>query len=95
MVVEQAAKLALGTIVATPGALELLERAGVAPARLLQRHAAGDWGELSAEDWQANERAVRDGDRVLSAYPVGDGERVWIITEWDRSATTILRPEEY
>lgn len=80
---------------ATPGALEVLDRAGVAPVRLLQRHAAADWGELSAEDWKANERAVRDGERVLSAYPVGDGERLWLITEWDRSVTTILLPEEY
>jgi hypothetical protein len=51
---------------------------------------------LDPEDWQANEDAFRDGERVLSVYPVGDkGERVWVLTEWDRSATTILRPEEY
>lgn len=88
-------RLALGRVYATPGALEVLGRIGVAPADLLERHAAGDWGDLDAEDWRANEVAVRDGDRVLSLYPVGDGDRVWIITEWDRSATTVLLPQEY
>ena len=89
-------RLALGQVYATPGALEVLERVGVSAASLLARHAVGDWGDVGPEDWQANERAVRDGDRVLSAYQVGeDGERVWVITEWDRSATTVLRPEEY
>lgn len=88
-------RLALGKVYATPGAIEVLERAGIAPGSLLERHAAGDWGELCAEDWQANERAVKDGERVLSVYPVGEGERVWVITEWDRSVTTLLRPDEY
>ena len=60
----------------------------------LARHATGDWGDLCAFDRRQNEIALRDGYRVLSSYPVG-GERVWIITETDRSITTILLPEEY
>lgn len=86
---------ALGRVYATPGAIEVLERAGIAPGSLLERHACGDWGELDAEDWRANEVAVRDGERVLSVYNLGRDLRVWLITEWDRLASTILLPEEY
>jgi hypothetical protein len=86
---------ALGTVVATPGALACLERwqTGVWP--LLARHQTGDWGELSQEDMRENERAVATGLRVLSSYPLGNDERIWIITEADRSVTTLLLPEEY
>ena len=87
------AKFRLGTLVATPGALD------AAPSRealmdLVQRHASGDWGDLDAHDQRENEIAVRDGLRILSAYEV-DGTRFWVITESDRSLTTILLPDEY
>ena len=88
------AQLPLGRVVATPGALRLLEVAGGHPFELLARHAAGDWGDLCFFDRRQNESALRDGYRVLSSYPVGR-ECVWIITEADRSVTTILLPEEY
>ena len=64
-------------------------------ASLLARHVAGDWGDVDAEDRAANERALKDGSRLLSAYELPTGERVWIITEADRSATTLLLPHEY
>jgi hypothetical protein len=88
------APLPLGRVVATPGALKLLMEAGGHPFDYLTRHAAGDWGELCAFDRRQNEIALRDGYRVLSSYEVS-AERVWIITESDRSITTILLPEEY
>ena len=88
------APLPLGRIVTTSRALKLLLEAGGHPFDYLARHATGDWGELCAFDRRQNEIALRDGYRVLSAYPVGR-EYVWIITEADRSVTTILLPEEY
>ena len=86
--------LPLGKVVATPGALKLLMEAGGHPFDYLARHATGDWGELCAFDRRQNEIALREGLRVLSSYDVPAG-RVWIITEADRSVTTILLPEEY
>ena len=65
-------------------------------SRALAMHVSGNWGDLCDEDWASNNEAVRTGDdRILSAYNIGDGTKIWIITEWDRSATTILFPEEY
>ena len=87
-------RLALGHAVATPGALQVLSKYQISPLLLLIRHQSGDWGELGPEDRQANERAVLEGSRVLSAYPLGE-ERLWVITEADRSSTCILLPEEY
>ena len=84
----------LGRLVATPGALTALAAAGENPVGLLARHQSGDWGDVGPEDWRANDRDLRQGRRLLSAYGVG-GSRLWIITEADRSATTILLPEEY
>jgi hypothetical protein len=88
------APLPLGRIVATPRALQLLSEAEDDPFGYLARHAAGDWGDLCAFDRRQNEVALPEGYRVFSSYetPVG---RVWVITEADRSATTILLPEEY
>ena len=86
--------LPLGKVVATPGALKLLTEARAHPFDYLARHATGDWGELCAFDRRQNQIALRDGYRVLSSYDVLAG-RVWIITEADRSITTILLPEEY
>lgn len=85
----------LGRVVATPGALRALEQAGQDPVALLGRHAVGDWGQLSAADRQENEFSLNHGFRLLSSYPITGGPTVWIITEADRSATTILLPDEY
>jgi hypothetical protein len=88
------AQLELGKLVATPGALALLAADNVDAALLLARHRAGDWGELDAHDKAANDRALIEGDRILSSYRTRNG-KVWIVTEWDRCLTTILLPEEY
>jgi hypothetical protein len=88
------APLPLGRVVATPGALKLLKEAREHPFEYLARHATGDWGELCTFDRRQNQIALREGYRVLSSYPIGR-EGVWIITEADRSITTILLPEEY
>ncbi len=88
------APLPLGRVVATPGALKTLAEAGDDPFGYLARHATGDWGELCAFDRRQNVLALERGLRVLSSYSVGSG-RVWVITEADRSVTTILLPEEY
>ena len=87
--------LELGRIVATPGALDALSRNGQFPSTFIFRHSVGDWVELSAHDWEVNEQAVRNGERVLSAYILKDKTKIWIITEADRSMTTILLPEDY
>jgi len=87
------APLPLGKVVVTPGALELLKEGKRHPFDLLACHATGDWGELCAFDRSQNEIALREGYRVLSSYPIGE-ECVWIITEADRSVTTMLLPEE-
>jgi hypothetical protein len=88
-------KFRLGEIVATPNALRALEDANQVPEEFLARHAAGDWGEVSSEDWNENELSVRKGFRLLSSYVLLTGKKIWIITEADRSATTLLLPEDY
>ncbi len=86
----------LGQIVGTPGALAALENNTRTPLEYLTRHACGDWGEVGDEDKMRNEFARASGDeRILSAYTLPDGERIWIITEADRTCTTVLLPEEY
>jgi hypothetical protein len=87
--------LELGLMHATPGALRALERAGQTPFEFLSRHAAGDWGEASADDRAENELSLQEGFRVLSAYTLSTGVKIWVITEADRSLTTLLLPEEY
>ena len=84
-----------GQIVATPGALRLLERTNKTLLEFLSRHLRGDWGALCQEDEVENELSLRQGLRLLSSYPITDTEKLWIITEADRSATTLLLPEEY
>jgi hypothetical protein len=84
-----------GQFVATPGALRELAQADESPLSYLRRHLAGDWGDLDAEDRQENELSLAHGFRLLSAYILQNGTRLWIITEADRSATTLLLPEEY
>ena len=85
----------LGQIVATPGALSALEEAGNSASEFLSKHARGEWGDLCLEDKQANTEAVADDLRILSAYRLSDGTRIWVITECDRSVTTVLLPSEY
>jgi hypothetical protein len=82
----------LGQIVATAGAASKLSQAQIRD--LLTRHVSGDWGEVPPEDAQENELSVKEGFRILSAYKV-DGVAYWVITEQDRSCTTILLPDEY
>jgi hypothetical protein len=85
----------LGQVVATPGALAALETAGQAPYEFLVRHVCGEWGDLVEEDIRENERSLQEGHRLFSAYNTNDGTRIWVITEWDRSVTTLLLPLEY
>ena len=82
-----------GTIVATPGALELAEQ-GIDLRAYLKRHLRGDWGDLCPEDKAENNLSLHQGFRLLSAYNTSQG-KLWIITEADRSATTFLLPDEY
>lgn len=88
-----ARRFELGRTVITSNALASLLAIDVASA--LRRHARGDWGELDVEDREANDRALAQGGRLLSSFRASDGRKFWIITEWDRSATTVLLPEDY
>lgn len=85
----------LGQIVATPGALRALTEAQQVAAPFLQKHVHGDWGDVCEEDKAANNQALTDGDRLLSSYRLQNNVKIWIITEADRSVTTLLLPEEY
>lgn len=85
----------LGRVVATPGALQAIEVSGDLPIVLLSRHLHSDPGALDQEDVAANEQAIECGFRILSAYLLVDGTKLWILTEADRSATTLLLPSEY
>jgi hypothetical protein len=91
-----AGRFELGHIVATPDALATLEESSGQPGDFLCRHASGDWGDdLSEEDRRENELSVAHGFRILSVYTLRNGTAIWIITEADRSSTTILLPHEY
>jgi len=85
----------LGTCVATPGALEVLEEAGVLPITLLARHVHGDWGDMDKEDCRANDHAIKDGSRIFSSYNLPTKGRIWVITESSRETTTLLLPSQY
>ena len=85
--------LAIGRTVITSGAHEILTESDIYNA--IQRHRAGDWGTVSESDWVSNDYAVKNDERVLSSFHTSDGEKFWVITEWDRSATTVLLPSEY
>lgn len=85
----------LGRVVATPSALAAISAVGGTPQQFIRRHQTGDWGELCDDDRRENERSVTDNCRLLSTYTLDDGTKIWIITEADRSSTTILLPEEY
>ena len=84
-----------GQIVGTPGALEEMAKANTNGMMLLLRHVTGDWGEVDEHDAKENDFSVEKGFRILSAYTLKTGVKVWIITEANRSATTFLLPEEY
>jgi len=90
-----ATKFQLGRLVATPAALTVLQANGMNGLELVARHLRGDWGDVDEHDRQANDRALTDGTRLLSAYVLPNGERMWVITEADRSATTLLLPADY
>jgi hypothetical protein len=87
------AKFPLGRIVSTPSVLDSVPNTEILAA--LERHASGDWGDLDEDDREANERALLEDTRLLSAYRSREGVKFWIITEHDRSVTTILLPEDY
>jgi len=93
-------KFPLGQICATPDALAAIEESGQAPDFFLDRHAAGDWGEVCPEDWQLNQESLTDGSRILSAYRTLKGVKIWVITEAEddngnRACSTLLLPENY
>jgi hypothetical protein len=96
VILEQPSLFDLGEVYATAGANQALQTLNVDPAVLLIRHVTGDWAELSEEDQQENKNAVENGGRVFSSYTLPpDKTKIWIITEYDRSATTLLLPDEY
>ena len=84
----------LGQVVATPGALEHCAKSNISPLTLIGRHHRGDWDDLCEDDQSANENALFAGGRIFSSYRVGD-EKLYVITEWDRSVTTLLLAREY
>ena len=86
-------KFPLGQIVITRNAADTLPSEDVAAA--IRRHARGDWGDLDDHDRQANQSALKDGSRLLSAYTASNAVKFWIITEWNRTSTTVLLPEDY
>jgi hypothetical protein len=81
-------RFSVGRLVATPGALDVVTHEEV--FTFVERHRSGDWGDVCPEDWAANDQAKLDKRRIFSAYTTASGHRIWIITEWDRSITTIL-----
>ncbi|WP_080303031.1 hypothetical protein [Burkholderia pseudomallei] len=86
----------LGRVLATPGAIDLLDRTGSNVDDLLRRHLRGDWGVVCSADARANNLAVMSGTRILSAYELGERrEKLWVLTEADRRATTLLLPGDY
>lgn len=94
-------KFKLGRVVMTPLAIEALQESEQSPEHFLELHAAGSWGDLCPQDRQANDEAIAHEDdprqrgRVLSSYVTGLGQRLYVISEHDRSLTTMLLPEEY
>jgi len=85
----------LGQGRATPAALNALEKLDISPVELIRRHITGDWGDLGTEDRQQNLLAIRSGMRIFSSYKISASVKIWIITEADRSSTTLLLPDEY
>lgn len=85
----------LGQVLVTPGALEMLETHQLTALPFVLRHVSGDWGDICAEDRQSNADALQHGYRLMSVYAITQTDKLWIITEADRSRTTLLLPEEY
>jgi hypothetical protein len=85
----------LGRIVATPGALEALAKSGDSAHSFFMRHACGDFGTVCEEDWKANAEAISNGERVFSVFVTSANEKLWCITEADRTSSCLLLPEEY
>jgi hypothetical protein len=83
----------LGPIIPSPGVTQKIPESEVLLA--IQRHALQDWGDVCAEERHANDEALEESNRLLSVYHSSEGEEFWVITEWNRSATTVLLPEEY
>lgn len=108
-IVTNQALFALGAVVATPAALAALEKTGFQPVDILARHISGDWGDCSSDDARSNDLAVKSSQRIFSVYRLLDAIQLeamsrelrqrqatlWVITEWDRSVTTLLLPYEY
>ena len=88
-------RFVLGQVGITSGALQALQKAEQEPSEFLDRHVNGDWGDVTDADKQENEVSIEQGFRILSAYTTSAGDRIWVLTEADRSATIILLPEEY
>lgn len=84
-----------GRLLVTPDALAALHMQGIPVINVLLRHICGDWGDIGDDDRRQNDVSLETGLRLLSSYPLPGGRRIWAITEWDRSATTILLPDEY
>ncbi len=95
LVIPADARFFPGVLVIIPGALAALQQTGEGIQPFLTRHLRGDWGDLDTHDWKENEYSLQRGFRLLSAYALNDGTKIWVITEADRSATTILLPDEY
>ena len=90
------ARFSPGQVVMTTGVDELVRQGRLNPTPYLRRHLHGDWGDLSGDDWRLNDAALASGeDRLFSSYQVMPDLKLWIITEWDRSVTTLLLPSEY
>ena len=88
-------RFSLSRVVATPAAIDVLEKAGQPPEQFLERHRSGDWGDCGEADKKENDLSVREGFRIFSVYHTSGGQKIWIITEADRSSTCILLPDEY
>lgn len=84
-----------GRLLMTAGVNDLVQRGVFNPGPYLQRHLDGDWGDLCDEDRRSNDTALKNGDRLFSSYRITPDLKLWIITEWDRSVTTLLLPDEY
>jgi len=96
VLIEQKPLFALGETCMTNGASEALQALNIEPALLLMRHVLGDWGDMPKSDKAQNDEAVKNGEgRIFSAYALTPEIKLWVITESDRSCTTILLPEEY
>ena len=93
MIPSGSVKVPLGRIVATPAALGTVSQPDIVAA--LRRHAVGDWGDVTPDDRAANDDALLSGDRILSVYCSATGTTFWVLTEADRSVTTVLLPDDY